>query len=195
MKTFEVTSGALAVSDPCYTPDVWCMGYLEGVKNGIWHTDVLYLSNEQTCGWGERIAELRIFHVSLNEFPDEDMVDGWTVADITVGVDSGQAGFFDKEFFDVTPRGEYIDEESFYGKACTLTHSDDAEAKFRMGLALEEGEHYYTHGILFDRGVVSSSGLGDGSYECLFLRIDGEIVAAKIVFLTEEDFEDEEEAA
>ena len=33
---FDVVSGRLAVSDPCYDEDVWCRGELENAKNGYW---------------------------------------------------------------------------------------------------------------------------------------------------------------
>ena len=34
--SFEVVSGKLAVSDPCYDTDVWCRGELENCKLGNW---------------------------------------------------------------------------------------------------------------------------------------------------------------
>ncbi len=47
---------------------------------------------------------------------------------------------------------------------------------------------------VFDKGFVSSSGFGDGGYECFIQKDeDGKIVAIKIVFISDEDFEDEEE--
>lgn len=36
-KPFAVTSGALRLTDPCYSMDVWCAGTLNNVKNGIWN--------------------------------------------------------------------------------------------------------------------------------------------------------------
>lgn len=35
-KEFEVTAGAVRVSDPCYGMDTWCAGTVENVPNGKW---------------------------------------------------------------------------------------------------------------------------------------------------------------
>lgn len=42
IKTFQVTSGALRVIDPCYDADVWCCGTLTDVRNGTWNAHVGY---------------------------------------------------------------------------------------------------------------------------------------------------------
>lgn len=185
MRTFEVTSGAIAVSDPCYTSETWCMGYLENVKNGTWNFEVIY-------GYEDRIKELRIFHADLSEFPDPEKSD-LLESDIEVGVDSGQAGFFDKEFFDTTPKGKYGETGSFYDTACGLTYNRDLDRRLRNGETAAEGEKYFTAGVLMGRGVVSSSGFGDGCYDCLY-HVDeqtGQIDAAMIIFMEDEE-EDEE---
>ena len=36
MKEFEITSGKIVCSDPCYKTDVWCMGIVDNVENGSW---------------------------------------------------------------------------------------------------------------------------------------------------------------
>ena len=41
-KSFEVKSGALRVTDPCYDMDTWCAGTLEDVKNGKWLAHIGY---------------------------------------------------------------------------------------------------------------------------------------------------------
>lgn len=177
--TFEVTSGRMAVSDPCYAPGTWCMGYLDPVPNGTWIASAKYLI---AAGWGERIAQLEIWHKdALGKI--EPTEDDWSPADhIDVGVDSGQAGFFDGDYFDQTPRGEYGDTESFYGRACTLTHTDAPGAP-----------HYQTFGSLFGRGVVTSSGFGDGSYDCFVLLHEARIVAVRLVFIFDEELEGDDE--
>ena len=34
---FEVKSGKLMVSDPCYKKDTWCQKVLNDVRNGKWN--------------------------------------------------------------------------------------------------------------------------------------------------------------
>ena len=56
---FEITSGSLVCSDPCYTTDVWCMSTVNNVRKGTWLAD----SNIETVGsWGERNVDLTVHH-------------------------------------------------------------------------------------------------------------------------------------
>ena len=45
-KSFEVKSGALRVTDPCYDMETWCAGTLESVKNGKWFAQLGYNIDE-----------------------------------------------------------------------------------------------------------------------------------------------------
>ncbi|MBK8989454.1 MAG: hypothetical protein IPM39_25910 [Chloroflexi bacterium] len=56
---FDVTSGKLRISDPCYDVDTWCAGEVEAA-NGRWAASV-----ERTDEgiWGTRIARLLVTHV------------------------------------------------------------------------------------------------------------------------------------
>ncbi len=40
--SFEVVSGQLIISDPCYKRGIWCAGTLENVRNGEWNAKVAY---------------------------------------------------------------------------------------------------------------------------------------------------------
>lgn len=162
---FQVKSGKLRVTDPCYGRGTWCAGVLENVKNGTWRADI-YVT-EHTGGWGARNAVLRVWHVDfLDRTP-------WQRATFEVGVDSGQAGFFDDACFPDDP-GDY-EPGTFYEKVCKLTLETEEQA-----------------GIVEDFGVVSSSGYGDGGYTCLYSTApDGQIVCAEIVFIREEEEDDE----
>jgi len=42
---FGINSGAVRVTDPCYSLETWCAGTLQNVKNGLW------------CGWTLNIAD------------------------------------------------------------------------------------------------------------------------------------------
>ena len=61
---FELTASRLRVSDPCYSPDVWCSGVLDA-KPGTWEAAVLQFTNEQTGGWGVRNAIIAVKHQCL----------------------------------------------------------------------------------------------------------------------------------
>lgn len=171
--TFVVTSGELRVTDPCYDPDTWCAGTLTNVRNGIWQAHVGY--HESDYGWGTRVAYLHIVNIEGERHFDHkaEFDSTWENSGIHVGVDSGQAGFFDGETFRAVCSGEAV-KDKFYREVCDLTLDD---------------KQWGVHAA----GCVSSSGYGDGSYECLVRRVDGQVVEAIIVYLAEYEEESEEE--
>jgi hypothetical protein len=178
---FEVKSGVMVCSDPCYSLDTWCMGIVENVKNGTWLASI---ETSDEGDWGVRIATLEVRH---NDFKDTNLkfVDELP---FTGGVDSGQFGFFDKEFYrnDESAKdlpkygfGDEFDKESgdiWYRACCDLTLG-----KERWGV--------------LPNGVVSSSGYGDGSYGVFGEKnAEGEYVAFKVVFIwgdEGDEFDDE----
>ena len=144
--SFEVMSNKIYISDPCYEYDEHentCVLTLKDVINGKYIATTKhedYLHSEPSIFAGK------------------------------IGVDSGQAGFFDKEYYAENQGGDFDDLTTLYGLACSLI------------LSKQKG------GIVHNRGVVSSSGCGDGEYE-VFVGINeiGEIVSASIIFIEEED--------
>ena len=163
--SFRVESGKLRVTDPCYSKDTWCSGVLKNVMNGDWFATIVK-KDEDT--WGIRVAELHVYHADHIQDMNYSVPKIEERTDIHVGVDSGQAGFFDEDKY---PEHVTVEHDTFYNVACSLTLSENQA------------------GILYN-GVVSSSGFGDGGYECFVSRLgDGKIIAAKIVFIGEEDDE------
>jgi len=158
--TFEVESGKLMITDPCYEPGTWCQGELREVHNGTWSARVIK-NGEGRCA--ELVAECDV--VSLSEASRF-----WEPQDIDVGVDSGQAGIFDSEHFRSEADAIGI-EKSWYSMCCDKTLG-------KMGAGV------------IPCGVVSSSGYGDGSYNCFIRKRKDKIVAVKIIFISEEDEED-----
>jgi len=153
------TTGKLFVTDPCYDRNTWCQGTLD-IEPGNYEA---FLEKKDEGMWGVRCAILEIRRPKV-EVKDKD----WQVTDINVGVDSGQAGFFDDSHFP----GRDVDED-WYRKCCDITLA-------KMGAGTLKG------------GVVSSSGFGDGGYNCYVYRNkDGVIVAARIDFLPEYEDDDE----
>lgn len=167
---FMLPSGVVRVTDPCYDRSTWCAGELK-VKPGKWHGAT---SHQDEGDWGVHVKELYAYHETAD-------VNWATQADedtgIDVGVDSGQAGFFSTELYPKSEesRGEFDDERSFYGKVCAMT----------------SGKH---SGGVITEGVVTSSGLGDGSYRCYVAKnSDGEIVGMRVDFIPEEE-DDQDDA-
>ena len=158
------------VSDPCYGIGTWCQGVLENVLPGNYKCNVEY-SDEGD--WGIRVASIEVVHDDYDEVLCMDM------ENFEVGVDSGQAGIFDYDYYaeyhdscDVRP---HVDDD-WYDRVCDITLSK-ASAGNVDGL-----------------GFVSSSGFGDGGYACWTERNrDGYIVAIRVEFITEYDEEEEEE--
>lgn len=178
---FEIESGKVRVSDPCYDIDTWCATTLENVKKGKWLAQAEMIDEGL---WGKRVSILRCFHESLtngmiNEIERE-------IISEKIGVDSGQAGIFDIEHFKkdsdtVGFKKQYKEEsirkdEPWYSMCCDVTLSRNA-------------------GVV-PFGVVSSSGFGDGSYVCEVGRKDkdDEISLIEIDFgLNKEDEEEDGE--
>jgi transposase len=59
-KTFEIKSGKIVLSDPCYEAPTWCQGVIDNVKNGKWEASV---DKQSFKNWGERIVALYAFNV------------------------------------------------------------------------------------------------------------------------------------
>jgi hypothetical protein len=171
--TFELKSTKLRVTDPCYDKDTWCSGVLENALPGIWKAFITTEPDSWSGGKWDIVSELTVIH---SEFIHNPRLSSWKLTNIDVGVDSGQAGFFDDEFYPKKENnGEYGNLNTFYGKVCNLT------------CGTEE-----SNGGTLEFGAVSSSGCGDGSYQCFIIEDkNNNVVAAKIVFISDEDEEDD----
>lgn len=175
---FENNSGVFIVSDPCYDQedlDNGCGGKLENVSKGKWFAFVEY-SEEGV--WDRRCSKLYAIHKSkVNNWEDQ----FWKSLNADIGVDSGQAGIFSKEIYrnnenvilpDDTP-ANWKDDNIWYLSCCDKTLRKDQAG-------------------VIPGGVVSSSGYGDGSYDCYYItNKENEIVGVSIIFI--EDNEEEED--
>ena len=180
MKKFEITSGTMVISDPCYKIPTWCQGVVERVKNGTWVADV-----EKMQTWGERVSVLFAFNEQALE---DTLKNGWgKELNFDFGVDSGQLGFFDLEHYqnDISavdlPKEDFgVDYDvesgdSWYRSVCSLTLSSEQ------------------WGVL-PFGVASSSGYGDGSYPVFAVTNEyDEYVGFMAIFIGEEEDDEEDE--
>lgn len=144
---FEVTDNVLVISDPCYEPGTWCMGQILDVKPGIWTAQIGICHNKK---WGDRVAYLATCH---KDCPDKTLLTEHE-AHFGVGVDSGQAGIFDRAHYQdqavVSDVPDPISDDRWYNFCCHQTLKTEHNA-----------------GVI-PYGVVSSSGYGDGGYTCHF---------------------------
>jgi hypothetical protein len=176
-KTFEITSGIMVASDPCYTldPPTWCMGVIENVKKGTWLAEI---ETSDEGAWGERIARLRIEHINANRTYQMQQVD------MDGGVDSGQFGFFDKNFY---RNDEASKDLKKYDFGRDVQEKESGEEWYRACCELTLAKESW--GVL-PQGVVSSSGFGDGSYPVFGEKDEnGEWVVFEVVFIDEEEDE------
>lgn len=100
------------ISDPCYDADTWCAGTLENVLEGKYDC---YSQSIDTGSWGVRIASIEVRH---KDYGDVEPVE---VQDIDVGVDSGQAGIYDLDYF-LKAREDKGGEDEWYWRVCDCTY-------------------------------------------------------------------------
>jgi len=142
---FEIVSGKAIVSDPCYELGTWCQGTLNKVKKGPWEAYAYILEDRSL---GKRVAHLTAFHEKC--LPRAPYSRDWKT-EYYIGVDSGQAGIFDRSHYQDQnvvkdlPDDPIDKEDPWYSLCCDRTRE---------------------YGGTIPYGVVSSSGLGDGSYVC-----------------------------
>jgi hypothetical protein len=201
-----ILSKNVRVSDPCYTDDVWCKTRLKNVLPGAYNWSV----NHTDLGdWGNRVSSITLIHENYNA--NDSLV--WDYHS-EIGVDSGQAGIFcessyrnDKVFKKRKVKLNVIPVKKFtYKKVKKLR--DRSNYKFSLNKEFkikyrQKGDVWYEKMCRFtlsgesfgayDTGVVSSSGIGDGSYP-LYVVYDNndKIIAMQIDYLPEDE-EDEDD--
>ena len=167
------------VSDPCYSPDTWCQTKLDNVLPGLYNVEV---EKSDEGDWGVRVSSITVIH------EDYEDTDDWEQHS-ECGVDSGQCGIFCMT--------SYRNDEVSVG-ITTPTLDNPFVIPFR-----EDGDKWYEKIChftlcepqwgLYDTGVVSSSGIGDGLYPMEVMMDKEKIVGIRITYLgnSDEDLLDE----
>lgn len=175
---FNVNGDKLIACDPSYLKHEDLLGLavmIENVLPGTYFAEVTIFDNDETGGHGSRNAELTIRHEKYlaEEFePFEAISDAVDM----VAVDSGQAMFASKEYYDKYLKLSKKEQNAFYDLCCDTTSHTDLNA-----------------GIISDMPI-SSSGFGDSCYDVYVSRNDnGQIVTAAIEFISELDLDEDEE--
>lgn len=151
------------VTDPCYKIDTWCQKLLDNVSPGKYKC---FISVINPCTWENRVSELHVVqetvfskYKELEEIPymSEPIC-------YEIGVDSGQCGIFDAEYYERSQPNN----KDWYKRICDLTCNA---------------------GTIDDLGVATCSGFGDGAYPLYVAEENGEVVAMMVKFI---DFSEDE---
>lgn len=170
MRTITL-SNEVMVSDPCYVVPTWCQHKLTNVLPGEYHCQAVKF---QDLMWGNRCSFIIAVH---KDFNTEDKLNWRKVAVADIGVDSGQAGIFSMETY--RKDEVFVHGQSNFSKMYG-SHKDDG------------GEEWYGHmcdmtlGELgwgtYPNGIVSRSGIGDGSYELRVAKHKGKVIGMIVDF-------------
>lgn len=159
----QIKTDAIRITDPCYERGTWCCGYIDDTKTGTWEVSIKTIDSS--------VGELHMYHVDIKK--ETLKKSHWIEQEFTIGVDSGQCVVIDDDIYPIGDTGEYGELDTFYGKCCDLIDND--------GIGL------------MDRGVVCSSGYGDGTYTCYTLEEKGKTVGVKVIFIEHENYENIDE--
>lgn len=139
--SFEIQSGRVRVSDPCYEKDTWCAGTIDNVENGNWEA---YIKFDKKI-----VSELIAIFDDISK--EVLKTSNWIEEDIEVGIDSGQCGIFDDKFYPEGKTGEYGDEDTFYGQCCDITTNGAGVLDFGAVSVSGWGDGSYNCYVLKDK--------------------------------------------
>ena len=164
------------VSDPCYSLDTWCQTKLNGVLPGKYNVDV---QKSDEGDWGTRVSSITIIH------EDYEDTDDWEQHS-ECGVDTGQCGIFCMTSYRNDELSKGITTPPL-DKPFVLPYNDKGgDMWYEKMCQFTLGENQWG---VYDTGVVSSSGLGDGQYP-LDVMMDGDkIVGMRLDYLGHSDEE------
>lgn len=194
------------VSDPCYGLGTWCQGDIENVLSGEYQCKVGFVDEGE---WGVRVADIEVTH--------KDYVDKFLEMhreEFEVGVDSGQAGIFDYEYYEkyhgAATDYPHVDKE-WYDRVFKLTYVTEPNPNYeKFNVRMDDDDYfekweaymddwnrssrYLSHfdGNTIDGlGLVSSSGYGDGGYTCWTAKNENdEVVSIRVEYISEYDDEE-----
>ena len=174
---FDVSSGKLIVSDPCYTQTIHDTAAAHiPAENGKW---MAVTERANFDGWGNRITKLMVWHTSISSTSElllEELRQGGSV-------DSGQLGIFCSSIYpEGRETGEYGELDTFYGQCCAST--------YKRSLDLKSDE--LSAGIIQNAGVCASSGFGDGGYPIEVAYRNGVAIAVIVTFIGENDTDEDD---
>lgn len=172
------------VSDPCYKIETWCQALVENLKPGK-YIGYMKKADFGPGGFGGiRVTDIWITHTDYPHLYPIKILD----SKIDIGVDSGKAGIYDKEYYEKHHIPEL--DEDWYDKQFELIYYYDMNGN---NVFSETSKVERRDGIELDgKCIISFSGFGDGGYE-LYARKNkaGKIIGLRINFINTHE-EDEE---
>jgi len=162
---------SVIVSDPCYSDKGWYNTQINDMLQGNYN--VIVDKGDFDNGWGERVLSLTILHESIED--DVNYLDWEDFTDVCV--DSGQCGIFSIDTYRndtlvesiKTPPTDFVlpyndtEGDKWYESMCKFTLSKD-----QWGL--------------YDNGVVSGTGIGDGQYPVEIVKENEKVVGIRITY-------------
>lgn len=174
------------VSDPCYEAGTWCQALMKGLKPGKYHGFMYKVDT----GFGRCVTDLWIVHEdNIKGFPKK------LVKDVEIGVDSGAAGIFDKDYYEnyhtLNENGQFNEEhDEWYNKQFDLRYYFDKDGNKLQAEYCPDSRRFEITGeradgiSLDNKCVVSFSGYGDGGYNLYEAKnTKGQIVGLRIKFI------------
>lgn len=115
-------SDKVMVSDPCYDCSTWTWSQcvLEDVLTGNYRCFIKMVKTE----WDDRIGEIIIYHENYDNYPNNFICND-------IGVDSGQAGFFDYAYFKEVKSQDKEKREKWYQEICKLTIKTELNPEYK----------------------------------------------------------------
>lgn len=145
------------VSDPGYDIDTWCAGTLDNVLPGEY---TCFTQRADTGDWGIRIASIEVRHKDYQD------VDATEIQDIDVGVDSGQCGIYDLDYF-IEARKDKNGEDAWYWRVCANTEKYTTNPKY---VPFEESSFYKNDFKLIHYAFEHEDGLSLDSFSSIERR-------------------------
>jgi hypothetical protein len=186
---FQIESGEVLVTDPCYSVGTWCQAKVANVKNGTWEALINYDGRK-----GERVSDIVVLEKKHRNAMNNAGNFKWQWQREEVGVDSGQAGIFDLKYFKDDKSVDGMKAASWYYKS-----SKNEKGEFwycvccHMTLAHPTESDSYGGGAI-PYGAVASSGYGDGGYRFATVQDKtGRVVGIRIEFIEDEKDENNNE--
>ena len=169
----------VVVSDPCYTIPTWCQIIVDDVLPGYYEPSICRINLDD---WGNRISGLSCVHEDYIGKENELKLN-WVEHSGIVGVDSGQAGVFSMESY---RNDAMVGEEPVFDFGDSFDR-EMGDVWYRMCAHKTLSEKSWG---VYDEGVVTSSGVGDGSYDLYVLKNnEDKVVGFCIDFLLDENFD------
>ena len=113
--TFEIVSGVVRISDPCYDKKTWCAGKITDVLNGTWKAQVIkkkevyeYVGKVEAWAKGQSFTDHCNVLIAVHESFDKLVHTDKRLTTINGGMDAGMAGIFDDKFYKKNYKKDYF---------------------------------------------------------------------------------------